>query len=397
MTLKEAVLMSKYLFNEKNLLGAGLAFIFTVGTSYVNILIDPEFAWTHKLMLIAVGLVYIVFGMEAISPLCRTRFGKFTYFSLIVFMGSFIVWQSRYNAFLVMMPIPALAAFVLQSRWGKVVVYLFVIFGEITAYALNFGWPGVRGNLTMIVSAVAFVAAFAHVAAKEMESRTKAQQLTVDLSEANQKLRSYAFQVEELAAEKERNRISRELHDSLGHYLTAIHMQINAAQAVLAQDPKRAMDAMGKVQTLAGEGLSEVRRAVAALRVTPLAGKSLINVLEELVESSCEIGLFTVFELKGAPRRLEPQLELAIYRVVQEGLTNIRKHAQADKAWIVLDYEAPNTLKVLVRDNGKGAQNKAGEGFGLLGLRERLHLCGGQLKISSDSGKGFTLEAEVPG
>src|SRR6185369_12887105 len=115
------------------------------------------------------------------------------------------------------------------------------------------------------------------------------------LAEANQQLRDHAAQVEELASTKERNRLAREIHDSLGHYLTVVNVQIGAAQAILEQDRPRALDHLSKAQALTQEGLAEVRHSVAALRASPTESGPLPEALAKLAEQWNAAGLSTRF------------------------------------------------------------------------------------------------------
>ena len=100
--------------------------------------------------------------------------------------------------------------------------------------------------------------------------------------------------------------------------------------------------------------------------------------------------------MAGAPRPLAPAVELAVYRAAQEALTNVRKHAQASRADLTLDYRNDGWVQLTVRDNGLGA-TRPGDGFGLLGLSERVQLLGGRVATQTAAGQGFTLEVEVPG
>jgi signal transduction histidine kinase len=205
-------------------------------------------------------------------------------------------------------------------------------------------------------------------------------------------------QVEELATAKERNRLAREIHDSLGHYLTVINVQIEAARAVIGNDPPRALDALRKAQSLAQEGLADVRRSVAALRASPTEDRPLPEALAALAAENRASGLLTELAVTGAPRPLPPQTELTLYRAMQEGLTNIRKHARAARVDITLDYGDNERVRLVVHDNGVGdSPDGRPGGYGLLGVRERTHLLGGEVRIRSAEGQGFTLEVELPG
>ena len=149
---------------------------------------------------------------------------------------------------------------------------------------------------------ILFVVVFTQVAVSEQRLRTEAERLAQELGEANRQLREYATQVEELAVARERNRMAREIHDSLGHYLTAVNMQLEAARAVLASDPAKAQDALSKAQGLTREGLADVRRSVAALRVGPADDRPLAEALAALVRESEAAGVPAALDVRGSPR-----------------------------------------------------------------------------------------------
>jgi signal transduction histidine kinase len=214
-----------------------------------------------------------------------------------------------------------------------------------------------------------------------------------DLKAANDKLRAYADQVEENATLTERNRLAREIHDSLGHYLTVVIVQIEAAIAMRESEHERSIDSLRKAQGLAQKGLAEVRRSVTALRL-PVGSRSLIDSMNALFEECRASGVNTDFQLQGTPCRLPPLAELALYRAAQEGLTNVHKHSRAKSATITLEY-SEDTVRLIVHDDGIGRDNSE-QGFGLIGLRERVQLLGGEVKIATGANQGFTLEIVLP-
>jgi signal transduction histidine kinase len=223
------------------------------------------------------------------------------------------------------------------------------------------------------------------------------QRLACELSDANGKLREYAVQAEELAVTRERNRLAREIHDTLGHYLTVVNVQIEAARVMLDRDPDKVRDSLQKAQLLTQEGLQDIRRSVSSLRASPLDNKNLVEALRQAVEAVRASGLAAELELIGECRTLSRPAELTLYRAAQEGLTNVQKHAQAASVRLVLDFSDATRTRLTVTDDGVGSVEKTGHGFGLLGLRERAHLVGGALKIRTASSAGFALEVEVPG
>ena len=249
-------------------------------------------------------------------------------------------------------------------------------------------WPdAIREGGTFLVGLI-FLVGFSQ-AMKNVE-RARA-----ELDTANRQLRDYAAQSEELATVRERNRIAREIHDGLGHYLTTIHMQIQAARSILATDQHRADQTLAKAQQLSQEALGDIRRSVAALRVTPLEHQMLPEALAELAASAQAAGLPTTVAVLGAARPLDPLEEHALYRAAQEGLTNARKHAQATSATVTLDFGDSARVRLTVADNGRGASSTDG-GFGLVGLRERVQLVGGSLTLQTNPGAGLALIVEVP-
>lgn len=273
-----------------------------------------------------------------------------------------------------------------------------VVFLAVSAFRWQ-GWtyPVAAGTVAFSF-AVLFTLVFSLLAVHSERSRNDVQRLANALEAANQRLREYAVQAEELAVTRERNRIAREIHDSLGHYLTVVNMQLEAARTLEASNPVGARAAIAKAQAFTLEGLQDIRRSLTSLRASPLDNKPLPQVLQDLAVTNSEAGLPAEFELQGTPRRLVSLAELALYRAAQEGLTNACKHAQASRVRLILNFQATGKTSVIVQDNGLGATlQKTTSGFGLLGLRERAQLLGGTVQVESNPKAGFTLKFEVPG
>jgi signal transduction histidine kinase len=174
-------------------------------------------------------------------------------------------------------------------------------------------------------------------------------------------------------------------------------MQVQAARAVLTSDPAKADAVLGKAQAQATDALAEVRRSVAALR-EPRATGPLAEALEVLAAETSAAGIPTVLEVTGTARELPPEAGESIFRAAQEGLTNVRKHAGARSARVVLRYGEDGTVRLDVCDDGRGAARlDEAAGFGLLGVRERAALLGGTVEIDSSPGTGTTVRMAVPG
>lgn len=249
---------------------------------------------------------------------------------------------------------------------------------------------GLRAGLATLVGTL-FGAVLAELLVREQRARDQ-------LAEAHAQLRGYAAQAEQLATTQERNRLARDIHDGLGHHLTVVQMQLQAARAVLGSDAARTEALLEKAQQQAEEALDEVRRSVSALR-EPRADRPLLEGLEALAAESSAAGIATALEVVGTARTLPAEIKEALYRTAQEGLTNVRKHAEATRAWLTLDYQDAATVALEVRDDGRGTKpdTGAGLGFGLLGLRERAARLDGRLTIDAAPDRGLTLRVEVPG
>jgi signal transduction histidine kinase len=262
--------------------------------------------------------------------------------------------------------------------------------------AIRFGIGDAFSISASLAPAFIFVIIFVRLWADTEEARGKAQALADQLEGANRQLAAYVAQAEELATTKERNRLAREIHDSLGHYLTVINVQIEAARMIMAQQPEQANDALNKAQALTQEGLASVRQSVATLRESPLANRPLSAAIDDLVEEARNVGLVVEFEVIGITRPLSPNAELTLYRTVQEGLTNVRKHARASRVDLSLDYQDAAQVCLMIKDNGVGTAGTENGGFGLLGVRERVKLLGGKMGLETSTGNGFELTVVLP-
>jgi signal transduction histidine kinase len=220
------------------------------------------------------------------------------------------------------------------------------------------------------------------------------EQTQIALEAAHQQLRAYALQTEELATMRERNRLAREIHDTLGHYLTVVNTQIEAARTVMLTDVERSDYLLGRAQTLTKDGLSEIRRSIAALRASPIERLSLSEALLSLVDEHRESGLTIHYDVEGEARVCSTPVEQALYRAAQEAMTNVRKHAQATTVELHLLY-SHDCIRLTVCDNGQGS-TQSQPGFGLLGLQERVKLLGGLVKAETKEQTGFILSVEVP-
>ena len=219
------------------------------------------------------------------------------------------------------------------------------------------------------------------------------------LSIAIERARLYAQSVD-IGAVNERNRLAREIHDTLAQSLSAILLQLETADALLEtqQDRDRAQERVRSAIDLARNSLDEARRSVVDLRAAPLEGRTLAAALQDFVAAAAErTGIPIAMQSVGAARPLSPALEAGLYRVAQEALNNVQRHADAGHARLLL-ATTPAEVTLLIEDDGRGfdpAQTPANR-FGLTGMNERVKLLGGTLRIESCPGKGTLVMVCAP-
>lgn len=347
--------------------------------------------------------VVVVFALGALHAALGVLSGSYRhapgtqrgagYYSLQLAILTAILILSPSRGFLTIIVLPLLsqAIFDLGPRVALGIgAYLF---------ALSCGiWVGVGGwglvaQMAMNYStAFIFTIAFTLLTRQALRARTREETLRRTVEAANEQLRAQAAQAEELATMRERNRLAREIHDGVGHYLTVVKTQLDAATALLPADPERARTTVLKASHLAAEALDDVRRSVGALR-TDTARPPLPDALRGL---SAEVGLPVAVSVAGDIRPLSPAVEHALFRAAQEGLTNVRKHAQASQAELSLHFGA-DQVHLRVLDDGRAAAVAPRDGgFGLRGMRERIELLGGRVECGPRPEGGFALQVEVP-
>ncbi|WP_298817472.1 sensor histidine kinase [Chloroflexus sp.] len=218
------------------------------------------------------------------------------------------------------------------------------------------------------------------------------------LQQANVRLVHYAETLESLAVSRERNRLAHELHDTLAHSLVAIAVQLETARAYWNEDRASALALVEQAHAATRSGLEETRRALKALRASPLEEIGLSAALRRLAESAAtRAGLELTLTLPDRLPALAPDVEQAIYRIAQEAIENAVHHAHAARLTVRLELHGQN-LRLVVQDDGQGFHvtpaTQSGH-FGLIGMRERAHQIGGELEVESRIGNGTTVTLTV--
>lgn len=246
-----------------------------------------------------------------------------------------------------------------------------------------------------------FMRLLAQVIQRDQRNRRRTELLLVDLEASHRRLQVYAEEVADLAAAEERNRLARDIHDSLGHFLTAVNIQLEKALAFKERDPAVAEQAIRDAKQAASEALQDVRHSVAALRDSDQPF-SFVMATEGLVRGLDDGRGSIQFTIVGDETGYNRAVLMALYRTAQEGLTNVQKHAGAEHVSLQVEFGRQEACFQL-HDDGRGFDTAVMDEtvrdpektFGLQGIQERLELVGGRMRLES-SADGTTLIVTVP-
>ncbi|MEG4802387.1 sensor histidine kinase [Microcoleus sp. ARI1-B5] len=257
-------------------------------------------------------------------------------------------------------------------------------------------WEWRVSNVLLFGLTLVFALLLINALIAERQSREELEIAHDKLAITNEQLRHYALRIEDQATLQERNRIAREIHDGLGHTLAAQTIQLNNALLFWNSEDEKALEFLKQAKQLGSEAFLEIRKSVSVLRSHPLQGLSLESAIDKLLQDFQRLRAIEVSNSIRLPVPLSQEMNTTLYRIVQESLTNIHKHADATIVTVGLQHHA-GQIHLSISDNGKGfdpAQNTTG--FGLQGMRERVAAAGGQFVIYSESGNGCRISVSLP-
>jgi len=282
-----------------------------------------------------------------------------------------------------------------------------IVLAVLTCFALLFLnmvmflglWESIQFSL-VLAFLFAFVVVYVVLFMRQAEAREQAQMLLRELESTHRQLQEYAAQVEELTLGRERERMARELHDTLAQGLAGLILQLEAADSYLESgDLARAQAVVQQAMQRARATLHEARRAIRALRPTALEQGNLTDALgQEIDQFAATTGVRTTFEVNGSPHGVSPEMAQDILRIVQESLTNVARHAQAGHVLVRLTG-GDGGLQLMIQDDGVGFDLSESlerpDCFGLAGMQERASCWGGVLQVDSALGKGTKVTLKM--
>jgi signal transduction histidine kinase len=369
----------------------------SIGIALATLQLDPPWQdWESRLLLPKISAYFIlagVFGLSCWFPVQRPLWQR----RLYVAIAAILITSANFTGYtldILLYLLIAKSCFLLSRRdlvkllvvigvvWNLSMIYAFYqsidLIGQrpptydrqsllISASLVSFG---------VYINASAFVLLLSFAVLREQRSRARAEQLTQEM--------------ETLAATVERSRIAREIHDSLGHTLTALNVQIELAQKLQQRDPDRATQSLDIAQQLSIQCLQDVRQAVHSMQNRTLDLNQAIHTLVQPLQSHGNLQLDLSLRFPALP----PTMSHQIYCIIQEGLTNIQRHAQATQVHLQAELNQ-GQIVVTLRDNGVGFHLDQA-GFGLRSMSDRAASLGGQLEIDSGPDRGTRIQLAAP-
>jgi len=257
------------------------------------------------------------------------------------------------------------------------------------------GGPPLSALLAIVLVRTIVLLPVGYAVARLMDAQRRQR---ADLAEANARLARYATTLESIAAERERNRLAHDLHDTLAHGLSSIAVQLEAITALWTAQPDKARAMLTDALATTRTALNESRRAIGALRASPLEDMGLAQALRHMAESTAtRAGLELDLDVPATLEGLDSETEHAVYRIATEAIANVVRHAEAQHLIFKIDDDG-HAVRLTVADDGRGfdtARPTDDGHFGLYGMHERARLIGAELNVDSAAGKGTTLRLTV--
>lgn len=366
----------------------------------------PLLGWWTMIGLLALVLFVERYEMtQEVQPVPR-RLGVVLLLGRALLVQGVVLLDCTGLAVILYPIVPFAAFFVLGPQVGRVIALVYWLAVVTNAWLTGNAGPQAGNDELTVVVVYSLLTIFMLVIARNIEreerSRDHTRQLLFKLRSSHGQLQAYAAQVAELAAAEERYRLARDIHDSVGHHLTAINIQLEKAIAFRERNPAEADQAIWDAKKAAEQALRDVRQSVGGLRSAD-GDFSLRQALADLVGRIDSKTLAIDLCVDGDESGYARPVLTTLYRVAQEGLTNVQKHAGAQHVMLDVHLGAEGA-SLRLRDDGAGFQldalsdlASAPDGsFGLMGLQERLELVRGQMTIASDPQQGTELTVTVP-
>lgn len=359
-----------------------------------------EHAATERLILMAT-LFVLFFVWVHLRDLFHRQFERFLSFSFAVDIVILILldYHSKYvvnyyiNVYYFFVLIAA--GFIPHPKKRLIASFVIILAAFIKYYRLTEIYTAsfVLSYLFFTLMVFVTTAFFFNYSRMLSEERSRLDSLNRDLKHANELLEEKNRKIKELAVYEERNRIAREIHDSVGHNLTGLIMNLDLCSKLADLEPAGVSSQLFKCKEIARECLGDIRRSVQALKPQSVEILPLVKSIEELVsEAKQKFNIAIYLDVKGNIFNTVPDFNIVVYRAIQEAITNSVRHGHATRVDVVINYTEPE-FSLFIKDNGTGAKNFT-PGNGLTGMIERTGEFGGSINFFKND--GFMINISVP-
>ncbi len=354
------------------------------------------------MLIIEYGIVFS--RIETFRPMGRWIFRGLILIETVLIAGVVYLLQEQALIYVFLLVFDGYTSAVFSRRRQAVIIVFLLVISIAITYSLLWGWH--KALLTLLRDGFwIFLATMtAEVFVRQWRQRDLSERLHAELESANERLREYAGRIEEATLMKERTRLAHEIHDTLGHSLTALDIQIALIREISAGKDERLSGPVETAGRLVSEGLSELRRAVRALKPAVLLNLTLDRAIGSLIETMKESSGFSLdYSISGRPATLPERHTLLFYHAARESLTNINRHApDTVSVSVTLEYAETETIfrvsNIPAGEEGPSAPPPSGKGagLGLQGLEERTLKLGGRFHAGPDGRGGFIFELALP-
>ncbi len=345
------------------------------------------------------GLLLAFLLLLISEPWLTRRFEWYPYLYLTLQTGLIIILTRLplYDYFAALYLLLGMQSMQFFSRWIGFLWIGFFSLAMTGTFVYTYGWQYGLTESSIYIAANIFLSLYAIANLQAEEARQESQALLTELQATHRELQDYAAQVEELAAAQERNRLARELHDSVTQTIFSMTLTAEAARILLKRDPTQVATQLDRIQELAQDALAEMRSLISHLRPKTVAEEGLIPALRRhIAERQNQDGLTVALHLEGE-RRLPTETEEALFRIVQEALNNVVKHAQTDQAAVTLRLR-DESVSLLIEDRGLGFDpariDPQTSHLGLSTMSERAKVLGATFAVESQPGKGTRIRVD---
>lgn len=374
------------------------AYFLSAGFLYLGCVLRSIVYYQSLDLIRALVLLLVWLGLYVAEIIISPKWQPFIYFylaaqSVIIFIMAYTFLDSDFFCVLY----AVLGMQTMQAIKPKLGLIIIALFTPLTAFSLTriYDWGQILPVCLVYLAANALLASYSYVSRKTLDARARNVKLMQELENANDQLQSYSREIQQFSVARERNRLARELHDSVTQTIFSMTLTTQSAQLLLKQDPSQVSTQLDRLNLLAHNAQKEMHQLISQLRPMKNERKSLEDQLREHIDQRLITDAFSISMEISGDKMLRTVEEQSLFRIAQEALNNIMKHTHSAQATIRLHLDEPCWMEI--EDQGQGFDSNIptiGSGVGLASMQERADGIGWTFDIHSAPGKGTIVRVE---